>query len=71
MHFEKVILFGSFDDKDPKLTALFYSFLFIYISFCTFFFWTHSHNWMELGRLALYTGRCYRLSVQSSKTNKR
>jgi len=36
MHFEKVILFGSFEDRDPKLAALFYSFLFIFISFCTF-----------------------------------
>lgn len=64
MHFEKVILFDSFDDKDPKLTALFL-FFFIYLYF-VLFFWMHSHNRVELGWLALYT-RCYRLSVQLRK----
>ena len=57
MHFEKVILFGSFDDKDPKLTALFYSFLFIYISFCTFFFGrTPITGWSWVGWLYIPEG---------------
>lgn len=50
MHFEKVILFGSFDDKDPKLTALFYSFLFIYISYF-FFGCTLITGWSWVGWL--------------------